>query len=918
MNQVKLNMQATSAGVRRMLRQQVLLVAVFAVLAFLALILPLQGVHIPPTHYLPLHTLLESISILVAFLVIATVWNTPTKEVSASLLLIAVALGTAGWLDFAHALSFPGMPDLVTPSSVGKAIAFWLVARLIFAATLLGVSLYPQLPPSSARTRYGILAAYTIVTLVVSWGVIFHETDLPLLFIENSGLTPFKVRFEWLIMGLLVLAAWRYYRLARRSDDVFLPLIFGAVSVAALSELFFTQYAAVTDTLNLLGHLYKIVSYSLVYQSIFLISMRRPYQKLAAQTQSLLEANETSRIQSLALESTTTPVHVTNLLGKVTWRNRASRTLWGGQFSDDENKLSLFSAPFTPDPRTADDIRATVQAGKVWRGFIYTNDERGNVLVLDRTVSPLRHEDGVIEGYVVVAENVTERIRSQVRHKRVLETAIDGFWIMDIQGRFLEVNEAYPRMSGYSVEELLTMNYSQLEMAKGQGEVQARIKEIIQRGYGQFETCHRHKQGHELPVEVSATYDSESKHLFVFVRDRSERTHAAAVKRDLERQLQQSQKMQELGQLTGGIAHDFNNILAAILGYSNLALDRFAPDKQGKLASYLREVIAASERARDLIAKMLAFTRMQPSVNVDVISPAAVIEDVVAMMRPSIPSSIQITRRIENSLHIRMDPGELNQVLVNLIINARDAIGEHGMIDIRLHQVVMNGQICVASQQRLSGVYLALEVSDTGSGIAPEHLSRVFDPFFTTKEVGKGTGLGLSMVLGILRRASAHVVVESQPGRGSRFQLLFSIASPQENSCRLQSGDQKAKSGLGQHIWVVDDEPAMTGYLGELLGDAGYSVRLFNAPSDVLAAFEIEKNDVDLLITDQTMPGLSGVELALRLHSLRPNLPIMLCTGYSDGFDRPEMLRHGIRSYFTKPVPAKELLKALAEELGPT
>lgn len=916
MNPVKPTMQATSAGGRRMLRQQVLLVAVFAVLAFLALMLPLENLAIPHRHYLPLHTLLESISILVAFLVIATVWNTPTKEVSASLLLIAVALGAAGWLDFAHALSFTGMPDLVTPSSVGKAIAFWLAARLIFAATLLGVSLYPQLPSSSARTRYGILAAYTIVTLVVSWGVIFHETDLPLLFIENNGLTPFKVRFEWLIMGLLVLAAWRYYRLARRSDDGFLPLIFGAVSVAALSELFFTQYAAVTDTLNLLGHLYKIVSYSLVYQSVFLISMRRPYQKLAAQTQSLLQANETLRVQSLALESTATPVHVTDLVGNVTWRNEASRALWGGQSSDYENKLSLFSAPFTPNPQTADDIRATVQAGKVWRGLIYANDQRGNELVLDRTVSPLRNEEGVMEGYVVVAENVTESIQSLLSHKRVLDTAIDGFSIIDTQGRFLEVNEAYARMSGYAVEELLTMNIRQLEAAEHKDELQVHMKNVIGQGSDQFETCHRHKQGHEITVDISTTYDSKSEHFFVFTHDRSERAQAAAVKQDLERQLQQSQKMQELGQLTGGIAHDFNNILAAILGYSNLALDRFAPDKQGKLASYLREVISASERARDLIAKMLAFTRMQPSANVGAISPAVVIEDVVAMMRPSIPSSIQIKRRIEDSLHIRMDPGELNQVLVNLIINARDAIGEHGMIDIRLHQVEMNGQICVSSQQRLSGVYLALEVSDTGSGIAPEHLSRIFDPFFTTKEVGKGTGLGLSMVLGILRRTSGHVVVESQPGRGSRFQLLFPIASPRENLPNIQTGNLKVKSGLGQLIWVVDDEPAVARYLGELLGDAGYSVRLFNEPSDVLAAFEIEKNDVDLLITDQTMPGLSGVELALRLHSVRPNLPIILCTGYSDGLDRSEVLRHGIRRYFSKPVPADELLQALAEELG--
>jgi len=298
-----------------------------------------------------------------------------------------------------------------------------------------------------------------------------------------------------------------------------------------------------------------------------------------------------------------------------------------------------------------------------------------------------------------------------------------------------------------------------------------------------------------------------------------------------------------------------------------------------------------------------------------VISPSVVIEQVLAMMRPSVPSSIQLKSRIDDDLQILMDPGELNQMLVNLIINARDAIDGHGMIEIRLHRVETKGQICSSCQQRMSGAYLALEVSDSGSGIAPEHLSRLFEPFFTTKDVGKGTGLGLSMVQGLLRRSGGHVVVDSQPSRGSRFQLLFPIASPTGMPPAVQQSNLKNQSGMGQLIWVVDDEPAVARYFGELLEGWGYSVRLFNEPSQVLAAFEIEKNDVDLLITDQTMPGLSGVALALRLHSLRPNLPIILCTGYSDGIDRSEVLRRGIRRYFTKPVPANELLKALAEEL---
>lgn len=914
MNQVELTMQASTANMR-LLRQQVFLVAVFAALTFLAMVLPLNIVHIPHQHYLPLHTLLEFVSIVAAFLVFATVWHTPTKEASASLLFIAVSLFAAGWLDFAHALSFKDMPDLMTPSSVEKAIAFWLVARLLVAGTLFGVSFYPQLQPPSTRVRYGILAAYTVVNLVVLWGVIFHEVDLPVTYLENSGLTPFKVGFEWLITGLLVLAAWRYYRLARRSDDEFLPLIFGAASVAALSELFLTQYEVVSDAMNLLGHVYKFVCYGLIYRAMFVVSVRKPYLQLDAQTQKLLQTSETLHTQSLALESMATPVVVADFQGKVHWRNRASREICALSTSEFENKLSMFSAPATPDLLVAESILATVRAGKIWRGLVHVKDAQANNIIMDRTVTPLRNEDGVIEGYVSVGENVTESTKAQLRHKHVLDTAIDGFWIADASGRLLEVNAAYARMSGYTVAELQTMHISQLKAVERLEEVQAHLQKITQLGYAQFESHHRHKQGHEFAVDISATYDSESKHVFVFSRDRSELVQAAAVKQDLERQLQQSQKMQALGQLTGGIAHDFNNILAAILGYSNLALDRFVPDKQSKLAAYLREVIAASERARDLIAKMLTFTRTQHSAGAGVISPAAVIEEVLAMMRPSIPSSIQLKSRIDDRLPICMDAGELNQILVNLVINARDAIEGRGMIEICMHRVDIDGQICAASHQRLSGSYLALEVSDNGSGIAAEHLSRLFDPFFTTKDVGKGTGLGLSMVQGILRRSGGHVLVESQLGRGSRFQLLFPIAFRPEALPDVQPSHPTAHAGSGQQIWVVDDESAVSRYLGELLEDSGYRVRLFNDPLKVLPAFEIEKANVDLLITDQTMPGLSGAGLALRLLSLRPDLPIILCTGYSDGVDRAAVLRQGIRRYFTKPVPADELLQAVAAEL---
>ncbi|MFZ3127029.1 MAG: MASE3 domain-containing protein, partial [Rhodoferax sp.] len=286
-------LRATRAVSPSLLREQVALVGVLGALLLLAMALPLQELRIPPGYYLLIHTTVEFVATMVAFLVFATVWHTPSKEGSASLLFIAVALFAAGWLDFSHTLSFKGMPEMVTPSSPEKAIALWLAARFLVAATLAGVSLAPDLAPPSRRMRYDILAAYTVVNAVVLGTVLFHPEDLPRTFVDGVGVTSLKVVLEWAITGLLALAAWRYYRQARVTGSEFSALIFAAAAVAALGEVFFTAYTEVNDALNLLGHLYKIVSYSLIYQAMFVISVRAPYVRLAHKTDLLQQANET-------------------------------------------------------------------------------------------------------------------------------------------------------------------------------------------------------------------------------------------------------------------------------------------------------------------------------------------------------------------------------------------------------------------------------------------------------------------------------------------------------------------------------------------------------------------------------------------------------------------------------------------------
>lgn len=897
------------------LRRQLLLVVVCAALALLVWLLPPVDLSPGGGYDFPAHTLFEFIAGILTVLIFSTVWHTPAKAVPAAYLLISCALFSAGWLDLAQAMGLHNAVTLTSALTSDQGAALDLMGRLLVALTLAGVGLFPQVGRASMGLRLVIFSSFTAVCTLVVWVVFLYPASVPTFHLNHGGVVGLGAQLRWFITGLLGLAAWRAYRRSQRSAGDVLSLLFGAIAMLGLGGLMMDQSVFASDARSLLGHCYKLLSYGLFYQAMFVQCVNRPYERLSAQIESRRKTDQTLRTQALALDSIVTPVVVADAAGRIVWRNRASLSLLGKRASDVEPGSSLFAAPLAPDPVVAERMRATVQVGGVWRGLVHLKDQRGRDITLDQTVTPMRDDSGTVQGFISIAENVTQQEYAELRYKRVIGMATDGFWMASADGRLREVNEAYARMSGYDVAELLNMNVSQLQTAEQAELTRERMERIVQSGRDHFETRHLHKQGHEFTVDVSVLYDPVPQHFYVFVRDRTELVQAAASRKALERQLQQSQKVEQIGQLTGGIAHDFNNILATILGYSRLALDRFVPDKQSKLANYLNEVVSASERARDLIAKMLTFAGTSPSISTDVIAVPAVVHRVVNMMRVSVSSGIQIKTWIEDEVCIRIDPSELSQILVNLIVNARDAIGEHGVIDILVHRTEVDGAVCAASHATLSGTFAAIEVSDSGHGIAEEHMARLFDPFFTTKEVGKGTGLGLSMVQGILRRSGGHVVVKSQPGSGSWFQLLFPLAEPCAEAQRAPSVETSVPMGTGQHVWVVDDEPSVARYVGELLAEWGYQARLFNHPARMLAAFEAEENEVDLVITDQSMPHMSGLELAQRLLELRPDLPVILCSGYANAVSFDEVLQKGIRSYLMKPHNPKELREALAKEL---
>jgi CheY-like chemotaxis protein len=334
-----------------------------------------------------------------------------------------------------------------------------------------------------------------------------------------------------------------------------------------------------------------------------------------------------------------------------------------------------------------------------------------------------------------------------------------------------------------------------------------------------------------------------------------------------------------------------------------------------KVVGYLGEVQKAGERARDLIQKMLAFARGNGG-DAQVIDPRSLVREVIKMLSATLPSSLELSESIDETIpSVRIDPVQLHQILTNLVINARDATEGEGNINVGLRTTRLTGQICDVCHQPVRGEFVELFVQDDGSGIPPETLPKIFDPFFTTKEVGKGTGMGLAMVMGILREHDAHILVETRSGLGTTFRLFFHPAnghSPEHSAPVVQ---HTLPTVCAHRILVVDDEVALGGLMGEILEVNGYCASVHTNPRAALAAYEADPDSFAALITDQTMPGMTGLELVRDIRALSPDLPVIMVSGYSDKVDADSAQQHGIGYFFYKPVKSDVLLSALKEML---
>jgi len=550
----------------------------------------------------------------------------------------------------------------------------------------------------------------------------------------------------------------------------------------------------------------------------------------------------------------------------------------------------------------------------------------GSFVWLSESARAVRNEEGAILYFEGIAEDVTERKRaeyelseSEERYRELVENALDIIYQHDLKGNYTSINKAGQQLTGYSRAEALELNL----METVAPEYLEKAREMLRlKLAGETVTAYEleilTKDGGRIPVEANTRLVYQNGvpvGVQGIARDITERKRLEEALRESEEQLRQSQKLEAIGQLAGGVAHDFNNLLTAINGYSALALRRVGDDHS--ISPYLEEIKKAGDRAANLTRQLLAFGRKQ------LLQPLAlnlndIVSDMIKLLKRLIGEDIQlITKPGANLKQIKADPGQLEQVLVNLVVNARDAMPRGGIVTIETANTTLDGDYATRHLDAMPGEYVMLAISDTGTGMDQNTQSRIFEPFFTTKAKDKGTGLGLSTVYGIIRQSGGSIWVYSELGKGTTFKVYLPLVEEEPQQVVATVSAASIKHG-SETVLLVEDEEMVRKLASELLSEGGYTVLEANGGEAAIHLGQEHKARIDLLITDVVMPKLSGKEVAEQLRAIHPETRVLFMSGYTD----EAIVHHGIVdsdiAFIQKPFSERALAQKIRDVLDAT
>ncbi len=611
--------------------------------------------------------------------------------------------------------------------------------------------------------------------------------------------------------------------------------------------------------------------------------------------------------QGLILEANLTAA---TLLGE-SRNNLVNRPLSGFILKEDQEIYFLYRKQFfESDERQECELRMVEKDGTTFWAHITANAAEYDSV-------PVCH---------IVINNITERKRSEIvlrdseaRLRLALKAAIAGIWEWDIHtneniwsDELYQLYDLDPKITEASYESWLQSVFPedrkviQIAVHDAAGsERELNIEWRVNTTDGSL----RWLMSRGQPLR-----DAEGKVLKYhgIVIDITERKQSRAEQDKLQAQLNQTQKMESIGTLAGGIAHDFNNILFPIIGYTEMLMEDLS-EGNSSIRNDLNQVYTGALRARDLVQQILAFARQEEN-ELKLMKMQPIIKEAMKLIRSTIPTSISIRQNLQSDCRpVTADPTQIHQIVMNLATNAYHAMEENGgELTVNLKEIQL-GQDDLINPDMSPGLYACLTICDTGLGMVKDVMNRIFDPFFTTKEKGKGTGMGLSVVHSIVKHMNGEIRVYSEPGKGTEFQVYLPVVGNASEKPAAKA-DEPMQGG-GESILLVDDEQAIIAIEKRILERLGYQVTTRPGSLEALEAFRADPDTFDLVITDMSMPNLSGDQLANQLIRIRPDIPILLCTGYSENMTDEKIKSLGIKGFLMKPIAIKEFAQKIRDVL---
>jgi PAS domain S-box-containing protein len=742
-------------------------------------ILILFGLYLTTLYnYLLFHSIAELFIIVVACGIFIVAWNSRRFLDNNYLLFIGIAYLFIAVLELIHTLAYTGM-GIFKGYGTNLATQLWIAARYMESLSLLIAPLF-----LGRRIRLNILlVAYASATCLIFLSI-FSWNIFPVCFVEGTGLTPFKKISEYIICLILIGSLALLFQKRKEFEVGVYRFLIGSIVLTIAAELAFTFYIHAYGFSNLIGHYFTIISFYLIYKAVIETGLVRPYDLLfrnLKQSEDKIR-NERDRSQRY-LDVAGVIIVVLNADQTVALINKKGCEILGYEESEIiGNKWFDNFLPERDRNRTkavfVEMIAGRVESVEYHENYVLRKDNKERLIAWRYSI--LRDDDGKIIATLGSGEDITENRRaeealreSEEKYRSILESIEDGYYEVDIAGNFTFFNDSMCRILGYSKNELMGMNNRQYMDEENAKKVFQAYNSVYRtkKSYKAFGWELIRKDGSRCYVETSVSLrsDSEGKPIGFqgIARDITERKR-------MEEGLLKAQKLESVGILAGGIAHEFNNILGAIIGNTELAINDVPESNPAR--DCLKEIQTASLRAKDLVRQLLGFARKSVFQLMPVhISP--VIREAMILIRASIPATIEIRENIScESDMVMADSSQISLALLNLCVNAKNAMQEEGgVLEVRLENTTLDEKSAARYEGLSPGNYVKMTVRDTGHGIDPKIIGRIFDPYFTSGSLAEATGMGLAVVDGIVKHHNGAIAVESEPGKGTVFEVLFPL-----------------------------------------------------------------------------------------------------------------------------------------------